>query len=153
MSQPTSTVMWGRIVLTIVALFTAVSPYLADWNETHIYNPHWPPHAKFHNGQTMAVAVVLGLATIWFAWRRTGERRGNTLAAGTFAAAYWVSQAAAFLFPGVAYTDPEFLKPGEALAVVAPQQILEAVVLAITGLGVALALRGTAESGRRADRA
>jgi hypothetical protein len=45
----------GRWLLSLVALFTIAGPYGADWNETHIYNPNWPPHAKFHNAQTMLV--------------------------------------------------------------------------------------------------
>ena len=40
----------GRTILTLVAIVTAVGGYIADWNHTHVYNPRWPPHAKFHNG-------------------------------------------------------------------------------------------------------
>jgi hypothetical protein len=40
----------GRILLTLVALVTGLGGYVMDWNETHVYNPHWTPHAKFHNG-------------------------------------------------------------------------------------------------------
>ncbi len=43
---------------------------LADWNATHIYNPLWPPHAKFHNAQTMTIAVLLGVSGLVFLWRR-----------------------------------------------------------------------------------
>ena len=53
----------GKGLLTIVALITGIVPYVADWNETHIYNPKWPPHAKFHNGQTMVMGSLLGLGT------------------------------------------------------------------------------------------
>ena len=94
----------GRSTVTIFGSF------LADWNTTHIYNPHWPPHARFHNGQTMSVGVLLGLAALFFTWRRRGDARTNLLAAGLFAAFYWVSQGMAFLFPGVAWTDPDLLK-------------------------------------------
>lgn len=31
-----------RSLLSIVGGITAIAPYLADWNETHIYNPNWP---------------------------------------------------------------------------------------------------------------
>ena len=31
-----------RILLTIAALITAIVPYIADFNETHVYNPEWP---------------------------------------------------------------------------------------------------------------
>lgn len=31
----------GRYLLTLVALNTVISPFIADWNETHVYNPRW----------------------------------------------------------------------------------------------------------------
>jgi len=61
--------MLGRVLLTIIAAGNAIGPYIADFNHTHIFNPNWPPHAKFHNGQTMSMGVALGLATFYFTWR------------------------------------------------------------------------------------
>jgi hypothetical protein len=46
-------------LFTLVSIVLAVSPYAADWNETHIYNPEWPPHAKFHDAQTMLLGTLL----------------------------------------------------------------------------------------------
>ena len=102
----------GKVVLSVVALFTAISPYLADWNATHIYNPLWPPHAKFHNAQTMAMAVLLGVSALFFIWFRRGDTKSNLLPALLLVSFYWVSQAFAFLYPGVAWTDPNLLNPG-----------------------------------------
>lgn len=56
----------GKTVIALVGAVTAAGPYIADWNETHIHNPRWPPHAKFHGGQTMSIGAVLGLATLWY---------------------------------------------------------------------------------------
>jgi hypothetical protein len=56
----------GRILISISALAAAIGAYVADWNETHIFNPRWPPHARFHNAQTMLLGTALGLLTIHF---------------------------------------------------------------------------------------
>ena len=104
----------ARAILTVIAVTTIVSPFVADWNATHIHNPLWPPHAKFHNAQTMAMAVLLGVSALFFTWRR-GDPTASRIAAWLFAALYWVGQALAFLFPGVAWTDPDLLKPGQTL--------------------------------------
>jgi len=112
---PSAKLLTGRVILTMIAVGTIVSPYLADWNATHIYNPLWPPHAKFHNAQTMAVGVLLGLAALFFTWRRQGDLRSNLLPAWLFAGLYWISQPFAFGFPGVAWTDPNLLQPGHTL--------------------------------------
>jgi hypothetical protein len=54
----------GKALISLVAVETAVGPFRYDWNETHIYNPHWPPHAKFHNGQTMSLGAALSAAAL-----------------------------------------------------------------------------------------
>jgi hypothetical protein len=99
MMSSNARVIAGRLILTVVALATLIAPYLADWNTSHIYNPLWTPHAKFHNAQTMAIAALLGAAALFFTWRREGNARVNLLPAVLFAGFYWVSQALAFLYP------------------------------------------------------
>jgi hypothetical protein len=127
-----------------VAAVTIFGSFLADWNTTHIYNPNWPPHARFHNGQTMSVGVLLGLAALFFTWRRKGDARTNLISAALFDAFYWISQAMAFLFPGVAWTDPNLLKPGQSLhPVMAMQGYLDIALLALVALGVALSSSST----------
>lgn len=119
----------GRIILTIVAVGTIVSPFLADWNATHIYNPAWPPHAKFHNAQTMSMAVLLGFAALFFTWRRAADLATSLLAAWLFTTFYWLSQVIAFGFPGVAWTDTNLLPLGHTLTEF-PLQLKGDVVLA-----------------------
>ena len=55
-------------LFTFISIFLAVSAYAADWNETHIYNPRWPPHAKFHNARTMLLGTLLAGMTLFFTW-------------------------------------------------------------------------------------
>lgn len=146
MNHVPSTTIGRRIglgLLTLVAVFTAVSPYLADWNHTHIYNPNWPPHAKFHNAQTMSMAVIVAIGTLFFAWRRRGDASTNLIAAAAFASTYWASQAIAFAFPGVDYVDPEFRSSmPQPIAGLAPQQVVEIVALALVALATALMASG-----------
>lgn len=113
--SPTAKLLTGRIMLSVVAIGTIVLPLLADWNATHIYNAEWPPHAKFHNAQTMSMAVLLGVSGLAFLWRRIDDARLALAAAWVLIALYWVSQCFAFLFPGVAWTDPHLLQPGQSL--------------------------------------
>ncbi len=112
----------GRITLSTVAAWTAVGSFVFDWNDTHVKNPNWPPHAKFHNAQTMSTGVLLALSTVFFTWRRGGDRATNVTAAALFAGNYWLTQFVSAWFPGAAWTDPEFLKPGERLDAPFPPQ-------------------------------
>ena len=122
----------GTILLSIVGLATSTGCYLADWNETHIHNPRWPPHAKFHNGQTMSMGLLLGLVTLFYLYRpaRTVELKRHYLDVVAWAGSlYWVTQLSAFLYPGSLATDPEF-------GTGAPQVYICGVLLGLLGLGI-----------------
>lgn len=110
-----------RIILTLVALFTIVGPFAADWNESHIFNPNWPPHAIFHSAMTLSLGVALGLSGLFFTWRKGGDADSNMIAANLFLSMYWITQTAAFFFPNTAWTDPELLAPGQTMDQLPPQ--------------------------------
>jgi hypothetical protein len=101
----------GKLLISIVAVFTAVSLYLADWNVTHIYNPAWPPHAKFHNAQTMVLGAMLGALSFYCLWFIKGLTKRQKLNSATvLASLYWLAQLPATSFPGTALTDPGGVK-------------------------------------------
>jgi hypothetical protein len=146
MSPPTK-LMTGKLLLSIVAVFTIVSPYVADWNASHIYNPLWTPHAKFHNAQTMAVAVLLGSSSLFFLWRKYAQAALliGLLTGDLLASLYWASQVIAFLYPGVAWTDPNLLQPNQSLSDVPIQLKGDLVLFAVVAIATWLLVRGTGE--------
>jgi hypothetical protein len=138
--SPTSgTLLPSRVLLSLLATATAAGGYAADWNETHVFNPRWPPHAKFHNGQTMSTGLGLGLLTAYFTWRstNTGTMAGaldNLFIATLCGSLYWVTQLSAILYPGADWCDEEWRHLGT------PQKRGAPVLLGVTwgafGLGV-----------------
>lgn len=142
-------VLAGKVLVSFVAVFTAISAHIADWSVSHVFNPAWPPHAKFHNGQTLAFAVIACLACLWFAWRRSGDPRTNAIAAITLAGLYWVTQAAAILYPGTAFFDPGFDDPSLYVFRLPIQVMLEIAALLLLGIAARLWLWPTDHS--RAD--
>ena len=133
--------MSSRVLYTIIGVTTPLGSFLADFNQTHIFNPNWPPHAKFHGGQTLSMSVVLGLMTLVFAWRKTSDRTSAVIATSAFAAAYFVSQAAAILYPGTAFFDPQFVTPNSYPLGIALQLYIELGYFVMIGVASWLALR------------
>ena len=120
----------GKLLISLIALFTAVSPYLADWNETHIYNPLWLPHAKFHNAQTMVLGAFLGLLSLYCLWfRREISDKQKLNEGAVLASLYWLAQLPAAFFPGVALSDPGGVKMPVILGVELNQLILNITVI------------------------
>jgi hypothetical protein len=102
-----STISAGKLIISFLSIFTIAGPYLADWNETHIFNPNWMPHAKFHNAQTMVLGTFLGLITLYWLWVRKSLDDKQGFKESTFIVSlYWVSQFPAILFPGTMLVDP-----------------------------------------------
>ncbi len=121
----------GKLLITLVALWATVGSYFFDWNHTHIYNPRWPPHAKFHNAQTMLLGTALGLTALWILWSPSGDGRYKLRLAAALASYYWLTQVGATLFPGTALIDPEFARPGQ----LPIQLIVDVVMLSLLAIG------------------
>ncbi|KUJ13123.1 uncharacterized protein LY89DRAFT_673220 [Mollisia scopiformis] len=103
--------MLGNILLSISALGQILGPFIADFNETHVMNPRWPPHARFHNGQTMSMGLALGLSSLYYAFRPTANvivKQESIKTAAVFGTLYWVTGLSAILYPGSKGMDPEF---------------------------------------------
>lgn len=103
--------MLGRIFLTLSAAGQVLGPFIADFNETHVLNPRWPPHARFHNGQTMSMGLALSLLTLYYTYRPTPNltaAKDSIFSAAIVGTLYWITGLSAILYPGSLAVDPEF---------------------------------------------
>jgi hypothetical protein len=129
----------GNALITATAVGQMIGPYLFDFNKSHIYNDSWPPHAKFHNAQTMSSGVALSVATLVNLWR-PGSGRVRLDAAALSASVYWVRQLSAFFYQGTASVDPPAKDNWPQLRFTIP-------ILSAIGTSYALSRRGL-KSGR-----
>lgn len=135
---------FGKVLVTAVAIYSAAGSYAFDWNETHIYNPLWPPHAKFHNAQTMLLGTCIGLISLWVLWILKGDKKTMLQISTVLASIYWLTQAGSLLFPGTALVDPQFSHPGQAPA----QLIVDVVMLTLLAIGYPLEVKRLRNSER-----
>ena len=135
----------GRWILSSAATLTAVGGFLADWNRTHLFNPNWPPHAKFHDAQSILLGSFLGVGGLYLLWRR-GEHPERDLALGALLPAFfWMAQGASFVFPGAEGLEAEF--PGKVPRIKGlwlNERVPSALMLVLIAVGY------LAERGRRA---
>ena len=136
----------GRILISFSALGISLGAFVFDYDETHVLNPRWPPHARFHNGQTMSLGVMLAAAGLYCLWRpkpptsgsRTGGRdleRDDLITSAIIGSMYTAAGLTAIWYPGTAWTDPEFIARGDAER---PQLFLFSGFLAAVWVGVGL---------------
>ena len=139
----------GKVLTSAAALVPAVGAFVADWNETHVFNPRWPPHAKFHNAQTITLSVVAAGLTLWETWRPGPTDRSRLRWATTMGGLFWLTQAPAILFPGTAFVDAENGLQTTRVGPVPVNQLtaVGALVLPLLSAGYALELRRCQKSG------
>ena len=131
----------SRILFCFVSLYLVIGAHVADFSRTHRLDPRWPPHAKFHDGQTLMFSIFLAALTIFFALRKTHDKTGTLIAASAFAALYWVTQALAILYPGTAFVDPEFDTARAYLLGLPAQVTIDIIALSLIAVASYLAAR------------
>jgi hypothetical protein len=134
----------SRILFCFVSLYLIVGAHIADYSRTRLLNPRWPPHAKFHDGQTLMFSIFLAVLTIFFAVRKTRDRSMTLIATTSFAALYWVTQALAIVYPGTAFVDPEFNTQGAYLLGLPAQVVIDVIALGLISVALYLAARRSA---------
>jgi hypothetical protein len=133
----------ARLLVALVAAITALGGLFADYlipfsARQHMSNPKWPPHAKFHNGQTIALGFGLGIMTFVVLYGMPFFDRGVLLLAAALASLYWVCLLAAAIFPGTGWTDPEFEAITPKPFGMHIQQVISFVLLTLLIIAVAL---------------
>ena len=137
----------GKWIIALIAIAN-FGGFVADalvpaTAKQHLWNPLWPPHAKFHNGQTMLMGIFSGSVSLVLLFGSPVLRLPNFLIATGTAANYFVAMVLAPLFPGTGWTDPEFEAETRRPLGLAPQQLISYVLcgLALLAVGIALLQR------------
>ena len=136
-----STARWIIGFVGVLGVGGLIVDYLVwETARQHIKNPAWPPHAKFHNAQTILLGLGLGALSLVLVCVPSGANFSQLLVAGCTASMYWLSMLFAPVFPGTAWSDPEFRPIMRPVLGLQPQQLLALCIIAldITGLGIGI---------------
>jgi hypothetical protein len=133
----------GRSLLTFAVATFPVINLLADWNQTHIFNPTWPPHARFHAADMSVIVWSVSAIAIWLLWRRSTEPALGTRVALLVSLALW----SPFLYITLLVPGTSLALGGTAMApqpriagmIVEPQVVLAILFLLIAAWGYRLA--------------
>jgi hypothetical protein len=93
----------GRAVLTIPLAAGVIAFAAFQWNTTHVFNPKWHPHARFHAVQLGLFFITLSGIGFWLLWGSTISPPTAAWLAAAVPVVFWGGEFAALLVPG---TDP-----------------------------------------------
>src|SRR5258708_18129063 len=96
----------GKMLISLAAILTAVAPFLADWNDSHLFSPQWSPHARFHAAVSLGMTTLLSSVALWLLWRRSPDQDASVTVAAAIPRAYWGPFFLAPFVSGTAVEDP-----------------------------------------------
>src|SRR5260370_39619805 len=96
----------GKMLISLAAILTTVVPFLADWNDSHLFSPQWSPHARFHGAVSLGMTTILSSVALWLLWRRSPDQDAPVTVAAAIPMAYWGPFFLAPFVPGTAIEDP-----------------------------------------------
>src|SRR5260370_9205607 len=79
----------GKMLISLAAILTAVVPFLADWNDTHLFSPQWSPHARFHGAVSVGMTTMLSSVALCLLCRRLPDQDASVPFAAAFTIASW----------------------------------------------------------------
>jgi hypothetical protein len=136
----------GKAILTFVIAVFPVINVLADWNKTHLFNPTWHPHARFHAAVMSLIVWCVSAIALCLLWRRSKEPELGVKAAALLALTLWTpflyadrlvaGSSQSVDYPATAHV------PQVAGIVLYPQVVLALMAVTLIAAGYGLARRG-----------
>ena len=90
----------ARVLLSVLVTISTLVSIAADWNSSHVFNPDWPPHARFHDIMLLTLLVGLLPLLLWLLWRKSPEPEVGVKVTTSILLIFWGSFYLNYLIPG-----------------------------------------------------
>jgi hypothetical protein len=122
----------GGIALSFSLVMTVVISVAKDLDDTHLFNPLWPPHARFHDAAMLNLLAGACAVALWLLWRKGKEPHIAAIVAGAmpiifWSAFFWVSA----VVPGASLHAVEGGPPTLVLGLDVPPNLIAAFVFVL----------------------
>ncbi len=122
-----------KITFTIIPLFTIIITSVMDLNNSHMTNPLWPPHAKFHWAAQYFATISISFISLCCLYSKYEEKgsRFSKLFIGLSPLYFWGMFIPAILMPGTSTAPDGIIIPSnfpKLLTIVHPNFILAGVI-------------------------
>ena len=93
-----------KILITIPTIWYGTIPVIADLSDSHLLNPTWMPHAKFHLAWLLSTNSLLAFFSLYLIWVKDKPIYGGLI--GIFVmAGFWIAAFSRNFYGGL-FVDP-----------------------------------------------
>ena len=128
----------GGYLLTASLVLSVLISVAADFNTSHLFNPDWPPHAKFHDVAMLNLLIGSAGVGLWVLWRKSLEPDIAARIAGLIPIIFWTAFFwAPWVVPGVSLVAIEGQPPPQVAGVTVLPNAVAAfifVLMSVAGL-------------------
>lgn len=137
----------GRILLSVLSVFTTSVSIGVDWNDSHVFNAHWPPHAVFHDVMLLVLLAGITVISLWLLWRRSTEPGVAVRTVSALQIIFWGSFYIAVWLPNASPSAEPGMSPPTLIGVpLYPNMVVALVVIVLAALADWLYHNGASKS-------
>ena len=93
-----------KILITFATIWYGTIPVIADLSDSHLLNPTWMPHAKFHLAWLLSTNSLLALFSLYLIWVKDKSFYAGLI--GIFVmAGFWIAAFSRNFYGGL-FVDP-----------------------------------------------
>lgn len=129
----------AKILLSVLVVASTLVSIVVDWNSSHVFNPDWHPHGRFHDVMLLTLLVGLVPLLLWLLWRHSPEPGVAVKVTTSILVIFWGSFYVNLLIPGTSPAANLEESPPSLLGIpLYPNMVVAAIIIILALVGYLL---------------
>ena len=126
----------AKILLSVLVVISTLVSVVVDWNSSHVFNPDWHPHGRFHDVMLLTLLVGLVPLLLWLLWRSSPEPEVAITVTTAILVIFWGSFYVNLLIPGTTPAANLEETPPSLLGLpLYPNMVIAAIIIVLALIG------------------
>ena len=126
----------AKILLSVLVVVSTLVSVVVDWNSSHVFNPDWHPHGRFHDVMLLTLLVGLVPLLLWLLWRSSSEPEVAITVTTSILVLFWGSFYVNLLVPGTTPAANLAESPPSLLGLpLYPNMVVAAIIIILSLVG------------------
>ena len=126
----------AKTLLSVLVVVSTLVSVVVDWNASHVFNPDWHPHGRFHDVMLLTLLVAFIPILLWLLWRKSKEPEVAVKVTTAILVTFWGSFYINLLIPGTSpAANVEELPPSLLGIPLYPNMVVAAIIIVLSLIG------------------